>query len=927
MIRRMTRTGRRYPRLVTPAVALGVSLLGTPALGAQLTPHTTVEGITAYRLDNGLEVLLCPDPSQSALAVTITYHVGAAHEAPPEHGLALLTAYMFYAGTERHPDVRAALEERGALFDSTPAMDHTQYRTTLPASAENLSFAVSLEADRMVNADFTPAKLATELAVLRDLIATRESDPLYSLRTRMRSAAYTSHPYGRPVLGTPDELEQYTPKKLQAFYRKHYRPDNATLVIAGDFDSSAALETVTREFGVIPRPEPRTPAPKIVEPAQDEERHVTVRRPGDTALVATTYHIPAAAHPDFAALELLRCILGNEPAGRLHRALIEPGLCTRLECTARAWEQPGLFEIFAFAPPEQPLAQVRTTIDNVLDKLAREGVTDEEVERARANCLLRVRRCQAEARECSTELGTWAALGDWRLFFINRDRLQQLTTAEVSRVAQAYLRPNNRTTGEFIPAADSEPAAIPATPDVEKVVTDYQGRAGVAAGEAFLATVPNIEDRTERVTLAPGIRAALLPKRTRGQAVEARLVFKFGNEQAAAGHRPVLVLLPFLLERGCARYDYQQLLDELGKLQSRIEFARYNARYSGPERLSVSLTSDRAHLAETLKLLGTLLKQPTFPADQFDLLLTEHLRELEQARSNPQAQAINALRRAALPYPPEFVHHVPTLEQQYESLAPVTREQVKQYYQDHFGAGHVEISVVGDFDPTATKKVLTDTFGAWPNPTPYERITLPYRPAQATNDAISTPGQDIAWVVLATTLELADTDSDFPALALAVHVLGQGTKSRLASRLRFEEGIAYAANGIFEPQVQDQWTALVCYAVCAPAHTLKAELALREEYERWVSRGLTQEELDAGKRAYRQQFNNQLTSDRFVADELARCLDLGRTLRFEQDLVDRVQQLKLTDVNRVIRQRLARSPLIRIRAGDLAQAVEPPPKE
>lgn len=916
------------PRPAQAALAVAVVLMqGAVGIGAQLAPHATVEGITEYRLDNGLKVLLCPDPSQSALAVTLTYHVGAADEAPDERGLALLTAYMFYAGTDRHPKVRAALEEHGADFDLALTVDHTQYLATLPASQEHLSFAVELEADRMVNTRFTPEKLATELAVLRGLIATRESDPSYALTTRLRSTAYTRHPYGRPVLGTLDDLEHCTLEKLQAFYRKHYQPDNATLVIAGNFESEAALATISKEFGALPRPARTITTPEAVEPAQDGERDVTVRRAGDTALVATAYHIPAAAHPDFAALDLLRCILLNEPGGRLPRALIDNALSTRVACTTRAWVQPGLFEIFAYATPEQPLDKVREVMHGVLDKLAREGVTEEEVERARANCLLRVKRCQAEARPCSTELGTWAALGDWRLFFIHRDRLQQLTAADVSRVAQAYLRPTNRTTGMFIPSTDSEPAAIPAAPDVSEVVTDYQGRAGVSAGEAFLATVPNIEAHTERVTLAPGIHAALLPKRTRGQAVEARLLFKFGNEQATSDLQPVLIMLPPLLERGCARYDYQQLRDELGKLQSRISFARYNARHSGPDRLAVALTSDRTHLAATLELLGEMLKQPTFPADQFDLLLQERLRELELSRSNPQARAITALRRAALPYPPEFVHYVPTLEQQHENLQTVTRDRVQQFYRDNFGAGQVEISIVGDFDPEPIKKVLTSTFGAWPNPTPYARIPLPLAPACAAQEAITTPGQKVAWVVLAATFDLADTDPDYPALALAVHVLGQGAKSRLASRLRFEQGVAYVANGILEPQVQDQWTALVCYAVCTAANTLKAEQALLDEYERWVARGITPEELEAGKRAYLQQFNNQLTSDRFVADELARILDLGRTLQFQQDLVDQVKKLKLADVNRVVRKRLGAVPLIRVKAGDLAQAVEPPPKE
>ena len=342
MIRRMTRTRVRH-LLTAPAAVASVLLLYATGGGAQVEPHATVEGITAYHLDNGLTVLLCPDPSQSALAVTTTYHVGAAHEAPSEHGLALLTSYLFYAGTENQPDVRAELEERGAAFDVARTVDYTQYRMTLPASAEHLKFAVSLEADRMVNTVFTPERLATESAVLCDVIATRDSDPASALITRMRAAAYTDHPYGRSPLPTAEELEHCTLENLRTFYRKYYQPDNATLVIAGDFDAEKALELIKRTFGALPRPERRLTTRQIVEPAQDEERHVTVRRPGDTALVAAAYHIPAAAHPDFAALDLLRCILGNE-----HRGAPAPGVGRRRTEHPRELLRPRLGATGAF---------------------------------------------------------------------------------------------------------------------------------------------------------------------------------------------------------------------------------------------------------------------------------------------------------------------------------------------------------------------------------------------------------------------------------------------------------------------------------------------------------------------------------------------------------------------------------------------------
>jgi len=533
----------------------------------------SIEGITEYRLDNGLKVLLFPDASKPTVTVNLTIFVGSRHEGYGEAGMAHLLEHMLFKGTPTHEDIPALLKARGARFNGTTWVDRTNYYETLPAGDENLEFALALEADRMVNSKILAEDLASEMTVVRNEFEQGENSPSSILMQRMIAAAYEWHNYGKSTIGNRADIERVPVENLREFYRRFYQPDNAMLVVAGTFDTDKALAAIVKHFGPLPKPQRKLNATYTEEPPQDGDRLVRLRRVGDVALVGLAYHIPAGGHDDFAAVEIMEGILSAESSGRLYKALVETKRASSVMGAAFSWHDPGILLLFAeVAQGNEPDIVLDAMIDTV-DQLVQDGVTEQEVERIRQQLLKQRELAAANTSRLAIQLSEWAAQGDWRLYFLHRDRLEKVTPDDVARVAKHYLKPDNRTIGQFLPTKSPERTIVPPTLDLAAVLKGYTGREETAAGEAFDVSPKNIEMRTQRVTLPSGIPVAMLEKKTRARAVNIRIRLRYGDERNLKGLAKAAELLPLMLTRGT-----RELRDD----PHRADDARPSSRGVGP---------------------------------------------------------------------------------------------------------------------------------------------------------------------------------------------------------------------------------------------------------------------------------------------------------------------------------------------------------
>lgn len=445
-----------------------------------LIKGATVEGITEYTLDNGLRVLLFPDPSRQQITVNMTVLVGSRHEGYGETGMAHLLEHVVFKGTLHHRDIPQEFSDRGALWNGTTWFDRTNYFETFPPTEENLEWALDLEADRLVNSFVAQEDLDSEITLVRNEWEAGENSPFEVLMKRTMSAAFQWHNYGNATIGAWADIENVPIERLQRFYRNYYQPDNATLVVAGRFDEQKALVLIREKFGAIPRPE-RVGANTLyetytAEPTQDGERSVTLRRVGDTQHAMAIYHVPAGSHHDYPAVDVLAHVLGNAPSGRLYKALVETGMAAGAAARGQQLREPGALLAFAAVRTEDDLEAANDAMLATVEAVAVEAPTEEEVERAKNELLNNIDLVLRDSRRIALSLSEWESMGDWRLFFLHRDRLKDVTPDDVCRIAQAYLRPSNRTVGRFIPVEERPTRAeIPPPPNVAELVANYAG--------------------------------------------------------------------------------------------------------------------------------------------------------------------------------------------------------------------------------------------------------------------------------------------------------------------------------------------------------------------------------------------------------------------------------------------------------------------
>jgi zinc protease len=885
-------------------------------LSAEPKQVVSIEGITEYRLENGLQLLLFPDPSRPTVTVNLTIFVGSRHEGYGEAGMAHLLEHMVFKGTPTHPDVPKSLQERGARFNGTTWVDRTNYYETMPASDENLEFAIRLEADRMVNSSIKGEDLASEMTVVRNEFESGENSPRSILDQRINAAAYEWHNYGKSTIGNRSDIERVPLPKLREFYRRHYQPDNAMVVVAGQFEEEKALEYVRKYFGSIPRPERKLDRTYTEEPAQDGERTVTLRRVGNVGIVGVAYHIPAGAHPDYAAVDVLGYILATEPAGRLYKTLVETKKASSIVGGTYSWHDPGLLTMMIEVPDVEQMDDARTTMLAEIEKIGEEGVSDEEVARVRQQILSRRERSLSTTSRLAVNLSEWASQGDWRLFFLYRDRVEQVTADDVKRVAAQFMHPNNRTVGVFIPTEEAQRITIPATPDVAAILEGYQGRDLIAAGEQFDATPENIESRTTRTELASGLKVALLPKKTRGESVHLRITLRYGNADNLRGYNTATGMLPTLMTRGTIELSYQQLKDELDQQRATLSG-------SGSVGLATfSIETKRPQLKPVLELLRQVLREPSFPAEEFEVLRREQLARLERSKTEPQSLASNRYRRTLAPFPKDDVRYVPTVEESIGRVKAVKLEQIRELYANYLGSQCGELAVIGDFDPAEVKSLFEEILEAWPPQKPYARIhQVVFTDVVAVKETVLTPDKANAVYFGGLTVPMKDSDPQYPSLLMGNEILGGGAlSSRLADRVRQRDGLSYGVGSMFQAASLDSYARLGIFAISNPDNSPKVVQAIREEIELLHKKGITDEELARAKRGYLEGQTVRLTDDSRLTSVLTGTLYARRTMEFQADLEARIDKLTNEEVVDAIRQYVDLERMIVVVAGDFGES-------
>lgn len=886
---------------------------------APLQKVTSVEGVTEYRLpSNGLRVLTFPDPTRETFTMNVVYLAGSRHEDYGETGAAHLLEHLLFKGSPRHLNVNAEMTARGATNNASTWYDRTHYHEVVPAGDANLDWAIDFEADRMTGAFLKKSDLESEMTVVRNEFENDENDPAGILAERVFSTMFLWHNYGKSTIGARSDIENIPIERVRGFYERWYRPDNAIVILTGRFDEAKALALIAAKFGKVPKPKGALRQTYTREPAQDGERTVTLRRVGDVPAVTVAYHVPNASHADSAAVDVLSYLLGDVPSGRMHKGLVEKSLAAEAGAYTLTLREPGALAVWATVPKGGDALAVRDEAIRIVETFAKTPPTAEEVERARTDRAKNTKLTMLDSERMGYALANWTAAGDWRLFFLQRDRLAAVTPADVQRVASAYLKQNNRTSGVFLPTEAGERVEVPEGPDATKLVAEYKGGKAIAPGEAFDPSPANVDKRTTRVKLANGATLAMLPKKTRGETVHVEISLNLGNLKALEGRSVAGGVAGTMLMRGTTKHTRQEMWDLIDRLQANVYADAFAT--SGIAMVEVK----KENLDAALAIAAELLKEPAFPAEELALLKEAEISRAEEQRNDPTALASNALYRHFAPFPPADVRYVQTPDEYIAALKKVTVEDLKAFHRDFYGASAAQIAVVGDFDPIAVRKRMEELFGSWTAKVPWERIEKQLPDVAPVAKRIDVKDKTGAAFYAALRVPMRDDDPDYEALLIGNQMLGGTQDGRLWSRIREKEGLSYGVGSWFNASSFEKRAEFGAYGIFAPENAAKFEAALREEIARALAEGFTAEELKRAKKGVLEAQRVARSEDRTLAGTLNHHSDRGRTFAWEAAHEARISALTNERILAVMKKILDPARLSTFTAGDFSKVTAAP---
>ncbi|HYR42724.1 MAG TPA: insulinase family protein, partial [Terriglobia bacterium] len=634
---------------------------------------------------------------------------------------------------------------------------------------------------------------------------------------------------------------------------------------------------------------------------------------GEVQGVVVAYHVPPGSHPDFAPLDVAAEILGDSPSGRLYKALVETKKAANVAGYTYQLKEPGVALFQASVRKESSLEDARDTLLRTIDELASKPFTSEEVERARARMLKEFDLLLNSSDRVGLRISEWAAMGDWRLMFIHRDNIRKVRMEDVN-AARYYFKPDNRTVGLFIPTAQPDRAEVPTPPNLAAMLTGYKGDATVSAGEAFDPSPENIDKRTQRVNLPGGLKLAMIPKGTRGNVVQANLRLEFGDEKNLAGYSTIGRITSAMLMRGTTGHTRQQIQDELDKLKARMNV------FGGATGLTVTIETVRDNLPKVLELAAEVLRDPAFPANEFESLRQQQIAAVENQKTEPAAIASQAYSRQVNPYPKGDIRYVPTFDEQIEDLRGLSLDQLKKFHTDFYGASNGELAAVGDFDSEDTQKVIGRLLGSWKSPKPYAQLKNPYRKIEPLNQAFETPDKANAYFMAGLRINIRDSDADYPALVLANYIIGQGINSRLFQRIRGKEGLSYGVGSSFSVAPEEDNGSFLATAISAPENTPKVEAAFRDEVATIVRDGFSDSEISAAKASWLQAQEVSRAQDRELVGRVAGQAHYGRTMDWDANLAKKVQALTNQQIREALQRHIDLSGMTFMKGGDFKKA-------
>lgn len=888
-------------------------------------------GIEEYLYQpNGMNILLLQDNASPVATVQIVYRVGSKHEVLGNTGSTHLLEHLMFKGTpsfnkKNGNTITDVLQNTGAQLNATTWYDRTNYFETLPS--DKIELAIQIEADRMRNSLLLKEDKEAEMTVVRNEFERGENDPNSLLDKEIWAAAYIAHPYHHSTIGWKSDIEKAPIEVLRNFYNTYYWPDNATLTIIGDFRKENVFGLIEKYFGKITKAPNVMPQPYTEEPEQYGARKIVVRKPGELGVINKAYKIPGALHEDLPALNILGEIIGAGPSAILNKTFVDSRMGIYAYASATNFKEVGLFTIGVGFPMTSKHEDIDAKISEVVAKIQKDGVTQDEVNRVVAKISAQTILARDGSGVIASELNEAIASGDWTDFVTGIDRLKKVTPADVLRVAQKYLIEDQSTTGYFIPkqsgsqdqdSAQANHFMSENGPFYYRHPEDEHGHEE-SSSEVSFSELKN----TEKVSLEENTieKSGSAYKREKIAGIDVVSVktsakdfvtvaasISLGNYASESKNNMIPALTASMLSKGTTLNDKFKFSEKLQKLGVNLNV---NA---SPFKVNIGFKCLKKDLDQVLTLLAEELRNPLFDAKEFENLKQQFIGNTQQNLNDPGERGDIALAQAI--YPKTNPNYSLSVEADIENIKNATLDEVKAFHKKYFGPASMRLVIVGDTDGANLGTSLKKSFKNW-NGGVVENLKFDEAAkVAAKTEVVTIAEKPSAELYVGQYTGLKRTDADYIPFYIGNYTLGAGFAGRLMQTVRDEDGLTYNISSGLGGNIQTGGYWFV-NASFNPELFQKGLDATMVQVDKWVKNGITATELENKKTNLIGSFKVGMSTTNGMARTILGFIERGLEPNYIEQYPNDIQKATLQQVNDAIKKYIQLDKMIIIKAGSL----------
>jgi zinc protease len=887
--------------------------------------------VTETHLANGLTILSKEVHAAPVVYFSVWYKVGSRNEISGQTGLSHILEHMMFKGTKDLPPgaIDHLFLTNGGEINASTAEDRTEYHELL--AADRLELAIRVEADRMENSAFDPTELQHEMTVVRSELEGDSNDPGFQLSAfAFLPTAFSAHPYHWPTIGWTSDVEAVADRRdvIYQYYKDHYMPNNAVVVMVGDFDTKKAVAMCQQYFGVYPAGT-LTEHHITPEPPQRGERRIVLQRPGTTGQVLIGFHEPGTGTKEHYVLDVISQILSGGRSARLYQDLVEPGTVESADAGDADHTDPYLMEFDATPRSGVTNAAAEKALEDEITKLQTTPVTPDELKRAFNQIDASFTFQNDSVSDQAEELGQYAVINPNGQGFHYLDsyltQIHQVTADDILRVAKELFTPENRTVASFEPQP-LPPGEAPPPPPGEKnfgampPITDPKQKAVLAALDKKYnaATLKPVDAKRPAPTrtILPNGMTVIIEENHSNHTVALTGLTLAGSIFDPDGKWGVADLTADMLGRGTTTKSALQLALTLEAVGAGVGVSADDeaANFTG-----ACLTKD---FGLTLNTLADELQHPSFPADQLEKLRGETLSGIEEARQDTGGtggagtQATIAFTDAL--YPKGHPYWSPSLDQSEAAIKAITADDLKSFYGKYYRPDTSILVVVGDVNTQDALAAITSAFGGWQKPTtPAPVLDIPDVPLPAKappTQVIALPGASQTSILWGYPGQLKRSAPDFYAATIMNYILGGDTfGSRLGKTIRDQSGLAYTVGSSFDSS--HGAGPFEVFLGTNPNNAQRAIYELKQITEQMRQTGVTPDEVQQAKAYLTGSYPLRLETDAGVAGQLLASEAYGLGLDYIQKRADLYDFVTVDQVNAAVQKYLHPDKAVLVIAG------------